>query len=647
MIGRPIGGERSGSAASFFRAYHDLVARLRSNMRPWLFVVLSGLTVVAAVSMSGCESDSAYDSHAQSGRDHESGSSHDDAAPSTSGADEVAGAPPDMVGTDEVAGRPAETPQAGMGANSASMNTDMNTDMAMNTGEGTFDGAAQGGADGSAMTGADGHGSMAMGGDGAASSAGATGAMDGASGAGSAAGSGGDGGPMGGTGSMENPTGGANLGTGAGGVSGGGEAGATAAGGAAAGVGGGSGASGDRAADGGMGGTGGGGGSGGVASGVGGAGAGGAGAEVFAGASGAAAGSGGGAGTNAGASGASGAGGSSASPCVGPPGLYAGTACSALADGVEPFVPQYPLVSDDGQGNAAVKARWVYLPPGGMIDTSNPDRWSFPVGTVLFKEFADPKTGKKIETRRLEKTAASAGYTSWTAQSYAWSSDQRSVSVASSSGVPNALGSGFDIPSSSQCRQCHLLVGTTNVDAAIGFNAIQLNHSLGGLDLATLLVRGQLKNVSDPEHPNVSLSTAVVPGTAVQRAGLGYLHGNCSHCHGGPSPHGHQSLWTPVGTASVTDLPMFGAGMTGVVCHCLDLWRGHSNGSDVFRLRIDPGSGDTSGIIGRLLAPGGTRDAMPPVGRKGADAAGIATVIAFIDSLDGTACAANPPRCSQ
>src|SRR5262249_26250054 len=163
--------------------------------------------------------------------------------------------------------------------------------------------------------------------------------------------------------------------------------------------------------------------------------------------------------------------------------------------------------------------------------------------------------------------------------------------VAPANGVPNALGTGFDIPSSNQCRQCHLLVGTNNVDAPIGFNAIQLNHTSAGVTLEALLQRGVLQNVAAPDSPNVTLENSVVPGTPEQRAGLGYLHGNCSHCHGGPGPHGHQLLWTPVGTANLTDLPMFGSGRTGAVCHCLDLWRGHDNGSAPYLLRIAPGSG--------------------------------------------------------
>ena len=49
------------------------------------------------------------------------------------------------------------------------------------------------------------------------------------------------------------------------------------------------------------------------------------------------------------------------------------------------FTPTWRLWTD-----GAVKRRWVSLPPGGTIDTSDPDRWVFPVGTRFFKEFAAP-----------------------------------------------------------------------------------------------------------------------------------------------------------------------------------------------------------------------------------------------------------------
>src|SRR5262249_50301413 len=82
-------------------------------------------------------------------------------------------------------------------------------------------------------------------------------------------------------------------------------------------------------------------------------------------------------------------------------GLYRDIATRTIADGVAEFEPAYSLWSD-----GATKRRWIALPPGAQIDTSDMDHWVFPVGTKLFKEFS--VAGKRVETRLIERT--STGY---------------------------------------------------------------------------------------------------------------------------------------------------------------------------------------------------------------------------------------------
>jgi hypothetical protein len=48
-----------------------------------------------------------------------------------------------------------------------------------------------------------------------------------------------------------------------------------------------------------------------------------------------------------------------------------------------------------------VLAGIAHLPPGTAIDATNPDRWIFPVGTQLFKEFSSH--GDRVETRRIQR----------------------------------------------------------------------------------------------------------------------------------------------------------------------------------------------------------------------------------------------------
>src|SRR4051812_905898 len=57
-------------------------------------------------------------------------------------------------------------------------------------------------------------------------------------------------------------------------------------------------------------------------------------------------------------------------------GLFAAGDAQALAPGVRAYAPAYPLWSD-----GASKRRWLSLPEGSRIDSSNMDDWVFPVGS--------------------------------------------------------------------------------------------------------------------------------------------------------------------------------------------------------------------------------------------------------------------------
>lgn len=318
--------------------------------------------------------------------------------------------------------------------------------------------------------------------------------------------------------------------------------------------------------------------------------------------------------------------------CYGPPGLYSDGRCQVLAPGVRRYTPQFALWTD-----GAEKERHVYLPPRAKIDTRDPNRWAFPAGTVFYKTFA--LNGVRVETRVFQKVGPGIGYVNWNVDSYAWSADQRSVTPASVNGARNVIGTPHDIPSAAQCRQCHNMTG---LDPINGFGAIQLNHTGSELTLEMLLAEGRLVNGNDSSQPNVSVTNATLPGDATARAGLGYLHANCGHCHGGPTPRAMQQLWSVVGVTQLTDTPIFKT----AICHCLEDWTGRANDAGTpYELRVAPGHSEISGIIGRMSRRG-AGEQMPPVGTSIIDPAGIAAVSAFIGALDGTTCNAAPPNCS-
>lgn len=195
-------------------------------------------------------------------------------------------------------------------------------------------------------------------------------------------------------------------------------------------------------------------------------------------------------------------------------GLFRNMTTEELGPNVYPFRPRFELWSD-----GAAKRRWIYLPPGTQIDTSDPDQWRFPAGTKLWKEFV--RDGVRIETRLLFKHGSSVG--DWTPVAYLWSERE---AWAQPEGEDNALGTSHDVPSAAECRGCH--GGTRN--GVLGFSAIQLpmfgageNLGLNGLQQQGLLT---LSLPRDNE----------LPGDARARKALGYLHANCSHCHNSLRP---------------------------------------------------------------------------------------------------------------
>jgi hypothetical protein len=303
-----------------------------------------------------------------------------------------------------------------------------------------------------------------------------------------------------------------------------------------------------------------------------------------------------------------GAGADAGARCAGPPGLYAEGSCSEPAEGVRPYHPRFALWSD-----GADKERFVYLPAGAQIDTSDPDRWGFPPGTRLYKTFS--RAGVRLETRILEKVSEARGLDAWTVRAYAWSADQRSVSEVGPFGALDVLGTEHDVPSHQACVRCHSI---TQDDVIVGFSAIQLAHDEDGVTLAMLNAEGWL---TEP------IPDAAVPGDAGERAALGYLHGNCGNCHGGPAPEHGLDLWLRVGAESVTDT----ATWRTAVCAC-SVWSTTTASGEVVNLSVAPGDPEHSVFLHRMGSRVGN-EMMPPIGSEQVDPDGTRVISEWIASL--------------
>jgi hypothetical protein len=193
-------------------------------------------------------------------------------------------------------------------------------------------------------------------------------------------------------------------------------------------------------------------------------------------------------------------------------GLYGDWASRTLAPGVMPFTPGLVFWSDGAQ-----KSRWIFLPPGTAIDTTDMDSWVFPVGTKIWKEFQ--LGGHTIETRLIWKTAASQ----WTFLDYRWSADGASAPELDN-GETNVDGTTYEIPATWVCPDCH----AGRQDSVLGFDFIGLGVAGSrGVTLASLVDAGLLT------RPPPALSVTI-PEDATRKAAaaLGWLHVNCGEaCH--------------------------------------------------------------------------------------------------------------------
>jgi hypothetical protein len=288
-------------------------------------------------------------------------------------------------------------------------------------------------------------------------------------------------------------------------------------------------------------------------------------------------------------------------------GLCLDAACTTITPGIVEFRPRWPLWTD-----GAAKRRWIQLPPGASIDDTDMNYWSFPVGTKLWKEFV--RDGVRVETRYAVRTGPNEE--DWQLMPFAWNGTQTDA-VAVPDGYPNANGTQHDIPPASACMGCH-----ENVKSRVlGFSALQLDYDAAPdlMDLDDAIDAGWLTHVPGAATPHI-----VVPGNATEQAALGYLHGNCGHCHNSDSP--------------LINRPMFRL-ETGYLDTLANTRTYISTVNVVADVSLDgativakPGAPDQSVIIKRMTTTNPAK-LMPALGVELVDPAGQTAVRAWITAL--------------
>jgi len=303
-------------------------------------------------------------------------------------------------------------------------------------------------------------------------------------------------------------------------------------------------------------------------------------------------------------------------------GLYApGT--REPAAGTIAFSPQYPLWSD-----GTSKRRWIQLPPGASIDASRADSWEFPAGTKLWKEFA---FGRAIETRMIERLADG----SWRFAAYVWNDDGTDAELAPPRGIVVAAaaapGGRYKVPGRGDCLACHE-GGATPV---LGFSALQLSPDRDPLaphadanpaDLRSLAARGVLRNLPQQLLDSPPRIAAASP---TARAALGYLHGNCGHCHNDAGSLAsldlalQQQAAAPGASAERTLKSLLGQSSR---------FRAHDGKATQ---RVVSGSNDSSVLAVRMKTDN-PMARMPPLGVQVADLEGIALIERWIKTATPT-----------
>jgi hypothetical protein len=287
-------------------------------------------------------------------------------------------------------------------------------------------------------------------------------------------------------------------------------------------------------------------------------------------------------------------------------GLFADPGQQRLAVGVFAYTPEFALWSD-----GASKRRFIAIPEGSRIDSHDAEAWTVPEGTKLWKEFSLGDV--HLETRLLQKTGP--GPADWAAAAYVWRADQSDATLAPY-GAIDVLGTAHDVPASGECFACH----DGRPGRLLGFSAVQLAPR--SYDTPERLSDAASEALLSDAMPRLD-----IPGTPAERAALGYLHANCSHCHNqSESARSSNKCFNP------NDRLSFDLDFT---LHAQEL--GSVASTAAYRTAlgevIEGGDPGASKVVALMSKRAGGLNQMPPLGTEQVDEAGLSLVREWIRSL--------------
>lgn len=302
------------------------------------------------------------------------------------------------------------------------------------------------------------------------------------------------------------------------------------------------------------------------------------------------------------------------------------------AAGVIPYELAAPLWSDD-----AFKARFFVLPTGGTIDVGEDGAWTFPVGTIIIKNFYYPDDMRQpeadrrvIETRLLVRTEDE-----WENHEYIWNDEQTeaerfvagkitTVSYIDRDG--EAQDHPYVIPNTNQCDNCHSNYKET---APIGPRTSQINREVmrDGSSVNQFQWLNDLGVLSGAMGAVEEMPRLVDPmGDApLEQRARAYLEAQCAHCHRPGGEGGPSGL---VLSASETDPAAYGVCKKPVAAGA---------GSGGFFYAISPGDPDSSILVYRMSSVDAAIK-MPEIPNLQVDPFGVDLVRDWITEMELPAC---------
>ncbi|MEP7313359.1 MAG: PQQ-dependent sugar dehydrogenase [Pseudomonadota bacterium] len=291
-------------------------------------------------------------------------------------------------------------------------------------------------------------------------------------------------------------------------------------------------------------------------------------------------------------------------------GCVSASAPTTPATGLIPYAPNAAFWSD-----GALKERFLALPDGQNIVVTADGDFDFPNGSVLVKNF---RIGTQlVETRLFMRHPDGV----WAGYSYEWNAAGTDATRVVGGKTVSVAGQSWTYPSEAQCLQCH----TSAAGHTLGLAIDQLNGTLtypatarSANQITTLNAIGTLSPpvTQDPANLARLPDPAGTVATVAERA-RAYLHVNCANCHrpGGGTPDTMDLRYT-------TALPLTNA--------CNAAPAAGDLGITGARLLM-PGSAAQSLIVARMNRR--TAGAMPPLASNIVDAAGVALLTSWVNSL--------------